>query len=679
MKHMEEAILSNNEAQFFCDKIELVDFNKIQPYGVLLVLNSNLSVTHYSENVTSLLDITIDKLLKHPIPHFLKMLNSSDSSIPFLNGADKKYYQMVWQSETGIIPILVCVSRSVDNIILEIERNLEPPSNDTDLFDLTQRAISNIKNANSYSRIEEIAQKTCEEIKKITAYDRVLVYKFDEIDQSGIVIGEVVDKGIDSYLGLRFPANDIPKNVRAMYLAQSLRYVPSREQIPINIVSTTTGVIKQPLDISHINLRMLAPIHVQYLKNMNVNAVISVAITHNNKLWGLIACHHEKEKFLSLNIRLILLLMANTIAAQIWALESNRDYNNEQKKVALQSSLTLSFGKKDALVYGLEHYHNVMMELVSASGLSHFFQGVLLNYGKTPENEQIINLVLWLKTQNYPEVYSTSKLPEEYSESVTYKDKACGLLAIKIPASEDHYLLFYKPEKIQAVHWAGNPDKVLKQNRTSYSPRDSFESFLQTIDNHSDPWGKSDENFAKSIQSIVTNWQLQDLLQTQSTHDPLTGLLNRLFLEQRLSLEIKRASRNKAHLAVILVDLDLFKNVNDKYGHPAGDIVLIEFAKILNQSFREYDSIYRYGGEEFLIILPDINTDDAYQRAESLRDKTKRNIINYNTDKIFITVSLGISVYPENGVDAKSMIAAADAALYQAKQNGRDQVKLAIK
>lgn len=672
---MTEEILNNTDAQSFCNTIELGDFNKIQPYGALLVLDFNLSVTHYSENITSFLNVTIEELLKQSISNFLEILNSNEDFIVFLNSSDKKYHQMLWQSETGTIPILVYINRTAENIILEIEHSREQQSDDVGLFNLTQLAISSMKITNSCNNLAEIAQKTCEEIKNITAYNRVLIYKFDEIDQSGTVVGEVVDKGIDSYIGLRFPASDIPKNVRSMYLEQPLRYIPSCLQTPIKIISNNSKVvIKEPLDISHINLRMVAPVHVQYLKNMKVTAAVSVAIIQNNKLWGLLACHHQEEKYLSLNIRLILLQMANTVATQIWAMESSKDYSYEQKKVALQSSLTLSFGRNDALANGLEHYHKTMMELVSANGLSHFFQGVLLNYGNTPDSQQVINLVSWLKTQNHPEIYATSKLPEEYSDSLRYKDKACGLLAVKIPTIEDHYLLFYKPEKIQTVHWAGNPNKVLKRGKTTYSPRDSFESFLQMINNLSEPWKESDEHFAKSIQSIVTNWQLHDLLQSQVIHDPLTGLLNRLFLEQRLVLEIKRASRSKTNLAVILVDLDLFKNVNDIYGHQAGDTVLIEFAKVLNHSFREYDTIYRYGGEEFLIILPDIKSSDVHQKAENLRKKIKETLIKHNDKEIFITISLGISVYPENGIDAKSMVAAADAALYQAKQSGRDQV-----
>lgn len=672
---MKEEILNNNDAQLFCNTIELGDFNNIQPYGVLLVIDFDLSVTHYSENITSFFDVTIEELLNHPISNFLKLVNSNDSLSACLNSEDKKYHQMLWQTKTGITPILVYINRTADNIILEIEHGLESQIDEDDLFNLTQLATLSLKIIDACNNVTEIAQKTCEEIKKITAYNRVLIYKFDEIDHSGNVIGEVVDKGIDSYISLRFPASDIPKNVRSMYLEQSLRYIPSCEQTPIKIIANNSKVVKKnSFDISHINLRMVAPVHVQYLKNMNVSAAVSVAIIQNNKLWGLIACHHQKEKVLSLNIRLTLLQMANTVAAKIWAMESNADYSNEQKKVALQSSLTLSFGKKDALVHGLELYHKVMMDLVSASGLSHFFQGVLINYGETPENKQIINLVSWLKTQNYPEIYCTAKLPEVYSDSLSYKEKACGLLAVKIPAIEDHYLLFYKPEKVQTVQWAGNPNKVLKCTRSIYSPRDSFERFLQTTNNLSDPWDESDTNFAKSIQSIVTNWQLQDLLLSQVTHDPLTGLLNRLLLEPRLVLEIKRASQNKTNLAVILIDLDLFKNVNDKYGHQAGDTVLIEFAKILNLSFRKDDTVYRYGGEEFLIILPDINSNDAYQMAENLRKRIKKNLINYNHHKISITISLGVSIYPENGMDAKSIISAADDALYQAKQDGRDQV-----
>jgi GGDEF domain-containing protein len=195
-----------------------------------------------------------------------------------------------------------------------------------------------------------------------------------------------------------------------------------------------------------------------------------------------------------------------------------------------------------------------------------------------------------------------------------YKDKACGLLAVPITRLDNHYLLFYRPELIRSIFWAGNPADSVKWKSTSYSPRDSFERFMQTITNHSEPWTRNNIKAVEYIRSIIVNKQLQDLLQVQAMHDPLTNLLNRLYLDQRLTIEIERAARESLQIAIILMDLDFFKKINDTFGHQAGDLVLAEFAKLLKQYFRGYDYIYRYGGEEFLLLLPGINQLDAEKK-----------------------------------------------------------------
>jgi GGDEF domain-containing protein len=155
-------------------------------------------------------------------------------------------------------------------------------------------------------------------------------------------------------------------------------------------------------------------------------------------------------------------------------------------------------------------------------------------------------------------------------------------------------MLFYRQELIHSIFWAGNPSESLKYRDDKYSPRDSFQRFMQSITNHSAPWTTHDIKAAEFIRSTVVNKQLQDLLQVQAMLDPLTGLLNRLYLDQRLEIEVDRAKRKSHHLAIIHADLDLFKYINDTFGHQAGDYVLSEFAKFLKTHFRSYDYIYRW-------------------------------------------------------------------------------------
>lgn len=674
---MKTKILSSDEALEFCDSIQLSDFTKIQPHGVLIVLNFDMQITYYSENISSFLGTSNDELLSHPISDFLSPTNTNETFAEYIKNSYKKYKQMLWHSKQSSKQILVYINRTANNIILEIEEDLQPNSNNSDLFNVAQTAIQSIKHTLYCHNLAEIADQACIEIKKITGYDRVIFYQFDKTNQSGLVLGESVNDDMDSYFGLHFPANDIPQNVRAMYLKESLRYIPSIQPLPISVIPNHNLGVNQPLDMSIVNLRMVAPVHVKYLHNMKVVAAVSVAIIIDNRLWGLIACHHLKDKFLSINMRVILQLISNTVAMQIMTVEGKHNYEIEQNTVAMQSKLSATFGKEVSLADAVTNNHNDIMSLVSSTGMSYYFQDILLNYGETPENEQVLELLAWLKSKEFPTIYATSTLPTEYSKSLNFKNKACGLLAIRITPIENHYILFYKAEQIHTIQWAGNPANSLSCSKETYSPRDSFQKFLQTISNQASPWTKADEDSTNFIRAIVSNRQLQDLLQVQAVHDPLTNLSNRLYLEQRLSLEIQRSTRYKTHLAVVIADLDRFKKVNDQYGHQAGDTVLIEFAKKLKVLFQGYDYIYRYGGEEFLIIMSNINTQDAVEKADNFRVKIKENKINFNGEEIEISVSLGIAMYPEHGTDARSLIAAADLALYKAKNNGRDQVCLA--
>lgn len=672
---MSDTVMTPSESKNFCDNIKLSEFNQIQSHGALLVLDKNLRVIQYSENVINLLDTTIEQLLNSPVSAFLE----SENVATWLIQKNNKYKRIDWKSPQNKIKIWVYAHQVSEGTILEIEPFIENDMEDNTLFDLMQQVVNGIKLTTSSQSIQGLIQNTCNEIQKITGFDRVMAYQFDEHDDSGVVVGEVITNNMESYLGLHFPATDIPRNVRDMYLKMPMRYIPSIDYKLEKILPETNPLTKTYLDLSGTTLRMVAPVHIQYLKNMGVVSAVSIAIIHNNTLWGLIACHHKKPKYLSLNFRLILMLIGNTLGIQVASLSCSKEYLLEQRTADMLSLLTENIHKEVSLLNALDCNHQNMMELVDARGMSIYFQNNLLSYGETPKEDQVMALIEWLNSNPIQLFFATSSLPLTFEPSVNYKDKACGLLVIPIVRLQDHYMIFYRPEIIHSIFWAGNPSGSLKCDGDKYSPRDSFERFMQTISNHAAPWTTLDIKAAEFIRSTVVNKQLQDLLQAQAMHDPLTGLLNRLYLDQRLEIELNRAKRKSQHLTVILTDLDLFKKINDNFGHQAGDYVLSEFSNFLKNFFRGYDYIYRYGGEEFLILLPDTNGAAALQKAEILRSEIKQLKLTFSGIALpAISISAGISVYPSNGSDGRSLIAAADIALYKAKSTGRDKVISAL-
>jgi len=179
---------------------------------------------------------------------------------------------------------------------------------------------------------------------------------------------------------------------------------------------------------------------------------------------------------------------------------------------------------------------------------------------------------------------------------------------------------------------------------------------------------------AETIALYFTNIKLRESLYEQSIRDPLTGLLNRRLLYELLEKEILRTARKKLSLGVIMIDIDHFKTVNDTYGHGAGDAVLREFGLFSQKQIRGGDFACRYGGEEFLLVLTECSLENVKQRAAQFLKEARLLEVQYRGRSLDpVTLSLGVAVYPEDGQTAQELLFAADAALYQAKADGRDR------
>ena len=184
--------------------------------------------------------------------------------------------------------------------------------------------------------------------------------------------------------------------------------------------------------------------------------------------------------------------------------------------------------------------------------------------------------------------------------------------------------------------------------------------------------------FAAQVGLSIANIRLREALRTQSVRDALTGLYNRRYLEETLEREMRRAARAAQSLGILMIDLDHFKNFNDTYGHDAGDAVLRETGASLTKGIRAEDFVCRFGGEEFVVILPTADLETSRARAERLRTKMRELTIMYQGKSLgMVTISVGVAAFPEHGTSPKELMAAADAALYEAKRGGRDKVVVA--
>ena len=183
------------------------------------------------------------------------------------------------------------------------------------------------------------------------------------------------------------------------------------------------------------------------------------------------------------------------------------------------------------------------------------------------------------------------------------------------------------------------------------------------------------EAVAAQLALSLANVRLREVLRSQSIRDPLTGLFNRRYMEETLEREVRRAERAGRPLTLLLLDIDEFKHQNDSFGHDAGDAVLRELGALLARSLRREDVACRYGGDEFVLVLPDASLDTALRRADEIRETVKGLRVSAHGHSLgAITVSIGLAALPDHGLDPRALLAAADIALYRAKREGRDRV-----
>jgi len=198
-------------------------------------------------------------------------------------------------------------------------------------------------------------------------------------------------------------------------------------------------------------------------------------------------------------------------------------------------------------------------------------------------------------------------------------------------------------------------------------------------------WAGSEKVIQCNIRDITERQQMQDallkneaLLREQSVRDHLTGVFNRRYMEETLERELFRASRKGLSLGIIMLDVDDFKRFNDTYGHTAGDAILRELGSLLLKHVRGEDITTRYGGDEFIIVLPDASPEVTCQRAKLICEDVKQIRLQFDGQTLeAVTLSLGIAVFPEHGSTSTVLLKAADDALYRAKREGRGRVVVA--
>jgi light-regulated signal transduction histidine kinase (bacteriophytochrome) len=488
-----------------CDREPIRVPGSIQPHGFFVALRADaLKIIQVSDNVASFTGKAAQVCLGQDLG-FMMGEKCAQQLTQALAGTKidvrPSYLGTVTLDGGNVFDALA--HSSGDTVILEFEQTSGIAHRDfRQLYPLIGTFLGKLHDADG---IEELCQVAANEIKAITGFGRILVYQFDD-NGHGHVLGETIDPGYHSYLHQRFPAADVPKQARELYIANRIRLISDANYTPSLLVPQNNPLTGKPTDLSFSALRSVSPVHVQYLKNMGTLASMSMSIVIKGKLWGLISCHNAEPKSVSFEFRTACEQLAQILALRIESKEEREEYNHRLELRRILVSMLRDLSQADNFIEGVKSIGHDLLRFASASGAALIFEGAIERFGDTPGDAQIQELVEWLGVNAGDDgVYYTNALSEHYPRAKEFAFQASGILAVPISRIHRHYLIWFRPEVIQAIDWAGNPHlkRASESTPMQLSPRASFEIWHETVLGTSQPWRSSEIEIASEFRTAL--------------------------------------------------------------------------------------------------------------------------------------------------------------------------------
>ncbi|UFN49746.1 GAF domain-containing protein [Roseomonas sp. OT10] len=380
----------------------------------------------------------------------------------------------------------VVVRENPAGLLLELEPLSDlGPSHRPQALPLVRAMMLRLQGA---ARAQDFLQEAADEVRRVTGFDRVMIYRFLG-DDSGAVIAEARDPGIGAYLDLHYPAADIPKQARALYVRNWVRLIPDAGYAPLPLqpqISPRTG---QPLDMSDCALRSVSPIHLEYLRNMGVVASMSLSIIRGGQLWGLIACHHRTPWHLPPMLRSACELFAQMVSLQLEALEQQAAHAESARMRRVYEQLVQVMTREEDLAEGLIRYRPNLLDYLPSAGVALLIDGRYASTGVVPQEAQVRALAGWLAERAGDGVTALDRLPEAYPPALEFADIASGVLAMSISRAPNAFILWFRPELVKTVTWAGNPNKPTEPGPSGHiAPRSSFAAWQEEVRHRAEPW-----------------------------------------------------------------------------------------------------------------------------------------------------------------------------------------------
>ncbi|WP_395645963.1 HWE histidine kinase domain-containing protein [Terricaulis sp.] len=559
-----------------CDREPIHILGAIQPFGFLLAISADWMVRHASANATEMLGARVEigaqaqsllgEAATASIRRHIQRLRDADS-------VERIFSVPVGAMQT---PMDLALHHSGGSLVIEGEPTI--PEDEFDAASVVRATIGRLQQR--HRDVVSMSVEAARQVRALTGFDRVMVYRFDE-DGAGEVIAEAARSDLEKFLGLHYPASDIPQQARALYLRNWLRIIPDIGATPSQ-VTPYTDADGRALDLSYSKLRAVSPIHIEYLQNMGVGASMSVSILSRGKLWGMFACHHYSPRRISYARRTAAELYGQMFSLLLESQEREAAAHFELNAQELHNRLMGAIASDSPPFEVLSSFLDDFCEVIACDGVGVTVNGKFALRGAAPDEAEFTQLIRFLNQTSPSRIYATHELQARYEPAKKYADKVAGVLAVPISRTPRDYLIFFRKEIARTVSWAGDPAKsvTVGPHGDRLTPRKSFEIWRETVRGQSTHFTAIDARIAESLRITM----LEVILRlTDAAERERKAAQDR---QELLIAELNHRVRNILTLIRGLV------------GHSrAGAGTLDEFAKVLNDRIhalsRAHDQITR--------------------------------------------------------------------------------------
>ena len=381
------------------------------------------------------------------------------------------------------------------------------------------------------------------QLRAVTGFDRVMIYKF-LADDSGKVVAEAVRSGMPPFLDLHYPATDIPAQSRALFMRQWIRMIPDVDAWQVPVVPALDAK-QAPLDLSLSTLRSASPIHLQYLRNMGVRASLTVSIMNDDKLWGLIACHHETVRRISAATSAAVELFAQVFSTQLEAKQQKDEIAYAARAREAHDALIAGMQPEETIFQNLPGFSGLLREIIPCDGVGVWSENRFEGEGVVPPADAIPDLIRFLNGKKGDRCFATEALGKLLPGAMGYADQVSGLVAIPFSRAPKDFVLLFRREIVQTVKWGGDPNKAVRSDAAGQrlTPRASFAAWQELVREHSLPWRRAELDLAETLRISLLDVMLRraDLIDRE----------RRIAQESQLLIVAELNHRVKNVLAVI--------------------------------------------------------------------------------------------------------------------------------